>query len=394
MSDAPRNHDHFLTPDEEDALVAFRHELHRHPELSGEEAWTAGRVAEFIGARGPDRILTGLGGHGVAAIFEGSAPGPTLLVRSELDALPIQELSDLDYSSEIPGKAHLCGHDGHTATVAALAYGLERERPAKGRVVLMFQPAEEVGSGSAAVIADPLYDEIRPDLSISLHNMPGIPLGHVALAPGIICCASRGMEIRLTGKTAHASQPETGISPMAALSSLMPALSALGGGDVKGPHFSMVTVTHCAMGEPAYGVAPGAGLLMATLRTRSDGEMAALVAEAEALVEEAAKASGLSAEISYDDVFDHTENHPDAVRLLEKALAARGVGHDMGDLPFRGSEDFGRFGQGSQSAMFFLGAGTDRPHLHNPDYVFPDELIAIGSGVFMAAIRDYLGKAT
>ncbi|UUX51515.1 amidohydrolase [Nisaea acidiphila] len=391
MTPDTRNYDHFLTPDEEEALVAFRHDLHRHPELSGEEEQTAARVVEFVGARGPDRILTGLGGHGVAAIFEGTEPGPTLLVRSELDALPIQELSGLDYISEVPGKAHLCGHDGHTATVAALAYGLERQRPAKGRVVLMFQPAEETGAGSAAVIADPRYGEIRPDMAISLHNMPGAPIGHATLAPGIVCCASRGMEVCLTGKTAHASQPETGISPMAALSALMPALTALGGGNVKGERFSMVTVTHASMGEPAYGVAPGAGRLMATLRTKSDGEMAALIAAAEELVERAAKGAGLGFEISYDDIFDASENHPDAVHLLEEALDARGVTHDAGELPFRGSEDFGRFGQGSKGAMFFLGAGAGRPHVHNPDYVFPDELIGIGSGVFMHAIRSYLG---
>lgn len=386
-----RNFDHFLTPDEEETLVAFRHDLHRHPELSGEEEWTARQVAAFVGARSPDKVLTGLGGHGVAAIYEGAEPGPTLLVRSELDALPIQELSGLEYSSEIEGKAHLCGHDGHTATLAALAYGLERERPARGRVVLMFQPAEETGAGSAAVIADPRYDEIRPDMSISLHNMPGIPIGHATLALGIVTCASRGMEVRLTGKTAHASQPETGTSPLSALATLMPDLSALGGGDIKSDHFSMVTVTHVAMGEPVYGVAPGAARLMATLRTKSDGEMAALVAEAEALVANAAHAAGLSFEIAYDDVFDHTENHPEAVHLLEEALNARGVTHDPGDLPFRGSEDFGRFGQDSKGAMVFLGAGKNRPHLHNPDYVFPDELISIGSSVFMAAIRSFLG---
>ena len=119
--------------------------------------------------------------------------------------------------------------------------------------------------------------------------------------------------------------------------------------------------------------------------------LAALVAAAEALVETAAQEAGLSFGISYDDIFDASENHPDAVRLLEEALDARGVSHDAGDLPFRGSEDFGRFGQGAMGAMVFLGAGEDRPHVHNPDYVFPDELIAIGSGVFMHAVRSYLG---
>ena len=372
-------------------LVAFRRQLHEHPEISNEEENTARAVVSFLKDSGPDEILTGLGGHGVAAIYDSGAEGPTVLLRAELDALPIEELSDIPHRSQVVGKGHMCGHDGHTAILTAVGRQLGRRRTARGRVVLMFQPAEETGAGSAAVIADPRYDEIRPDMSISLHNMPGIPIGHATLAPGIVTCASRGMEVRLTGKTAHASQPETGTSPLSALATLMPDLTALGGGDIKGAYFSMVTVTHVAMGEPAYGVAPGAARLLATLRTKSDGEMAALVAEAEGMVAKAAKAAGLDFEISYDDVFDHTENHPEAVHLLEEALNARGVTHDAGDLPFRGSEDFGRFGQGSKGAMFVLGAGENRPHVHNPDYVFPDELISIGSGVFMRAIRNYLG---
>lgn len=194
----------FLTSADMVDLIGFRHELHRFPEISGEEAETARRVAAFLAPMRPDKVLTGLGGHGVAAVFAGEGQGPTLLFRSEIDALPILELTDVPYKSEISGKGHLCGHDGHSTILAALGRGLSRERPKRGRVVLMFQPAEENGAGAAAVIADPRFAEIRPDLSFSLHNMPGMPLGHAALMAGVVNCASRGMRIALTGRTAHA----------------------------------------------------------------------------------------------------------------------------------------------------------------------------------------------
>ncbi len=154
------------------------------------------------------------------------------------------------------------------ATLAALARGLARQRPRRGRAVLLFQPAEETGAGAAAVVADPKFAEIAPDFVFAYHNMPGLPSGRVALAAGPVNCASRGMRIALSGKTAHASTPELGVSPMAALARLMPELASLGrGGALESADFAMVTVTHARMGEPAFGVAPGYAEIWATLRT-------------------------------------------------------------------------------------------------------------------------------
>ncbi len=381
----------FLTESDRADLVAWRRKLHRMPELSGEEEETAREVCAFLETAKPDRIISGLGGHGVAAIYESGAPGPTVLFRSELDALPIQELSDLPHRSATPGKGHLCGHDGHTATLAALGRGLSRQRPQRGRIVLMFQPAEENGSGAAAVVADSKFREIAPDLSFSYHNLPGMPLGRVALAEGPVNCASRGLRIALAGKTAHASQPEAGVSPMAAVAHLMPALTALGRGATLDPDFAMATVTHARMGEPAFGVAPGRAEIWATLRTLTDDRMADLCAQAENLARRAANEAGLGLDIAYDDIFDTVENSPVAVAHLRRALDAEGVPHDRGNLPMRGSEDFGRFGQKAPAAMFFLGAGERHPSLHNPDYDFPDDLIDIAARVFMRTARDLLG---
>ncbi|GHD50870.1 peptidase M20 [Thalassobaculum fulvum] len=385
----------FLSNQDVVELVEWRRELHRRPELSGDERETARTVRGFLEGTRPDRLVAGLGGHGVAAVYEGAEPGPTLMFRAELDGLPIAEVSDIPHRSTVPGNGHMCGHDGHMAILAAFARGLGRRRPRRGRAVVLFQPAEENGAGAAAVVDDPKFQEIRPDFAYALHNMPGMTLGRAGLAEGPANCASRGMRVVLTGRTAHASMPEHGVSPMAAVARLMPALTALGTGlgsdGALGPDFTMVTVTHARLGEPAFGIAPGEAELWSTLRTLTDGRMDGLVERAERLVMDAARESGLGFEIDYHDVFRHCENAPAAVAHLRRAMEAEGVPCDPDVPPMRGSEDFGRFGDHAASAMFLLGAGEDHPSLHNPDYDFPDDLIAIGARVFMRTLRDQLG---
>jgi amidohydrolase len=372
-------------------LTDFRRMLHRMPELPGEEAETAKAVTAFIAPTAPDRVITGLGGHGVAAIFEGSEPGPTVLIRSEIDAVPIQEISGNPWRSQVADKAHLCGHEGHSTILCGVARSLGRQRPRRGRVVLMFQPAEENGAGAAAVIADPKFAEIRPDYSFSLHNMPGFPLGYASLADGPMACASRGLRIRLSGKTSHASIPEDGVSPMAALARLMPALTSLGAVGPLDLDFRLVTITHAAMGEAAFGVAPGHAELWATLRTLRDDRMASLCADAEALVRDAAEQSGLRVDMDYQDVFHHCDNDPDAVAIFRQALDQEAIPHGVGK-PMRPSEDFGRFGGVSKSAMFLFGSGEASPQLHNPDFDFPDALIEPGTRIFMRVVRILLGS--
>ena len=372
-------------------LTQWRRDLHRRPELSGEEVETAQAVVVAMQAAGADRILTGLGGHGVAAIFDGRGDGPSVMLRCELDGLPIEELGTPEWQSQSPGKGHLCGHDGHMAILAGVARWLGRNRPARGRVILMFQPAEEDGAGAAKVIDDPQFDQITPDYALSLHNMPAVPLGHALLAQGPFNCASRGMKIVLTGRTSHASQPENGVSPAGALATLIPLLAGLGqGGDASDPDFSLVTITHARLGEPAFGIAPGEAELWATLRTQKDDRMARMVAAAEHAVAQAAEAAGLSHDISYHAIFHHCENHPEATAILSRALTAEGLVIETAGLPMRASEDFGRFGGCAKSAMFLLGAGDRVASLHNPDYDFPDELIVPGARVFIRVLRDLL----
>ena len=377
-------------------LTDWRRDLHRFPEVSGQERETAARVVAALAATRPDQVVTGLGGHGVAAVWNGTAPGDTVLFRAELDALPIDEVGQPDWRSTVPGKGHMCGHDGHMTILMALARLITRRRPATGRVILMFQPAEETGAGAAAVMADPRFAALKPDWAFALHNMPGLPLGHAALQVGTMMCASQGMVVRLTGKTAHASMPETGTSPVHAVARLIPALLALGPGVALGgavdETLRMVTITHTRIGEPAFGISPGYGELWVKLRTRDDGPMAALRAAAETLVRAEAARDGLQVVIETHDSFAATVNDPDAIARLTAALGALNLPHDDRNLPLRASEDFGRFGADStKMAMMFLGSGEKHPQLHNPDYDFPDSLIPVGARLFQRVMTDILG---
>lgn len=371
-------------------LTLWRRHLHTMPEVSGEERETAAEVVRLLETTEPDVIVTVLGGTGVAAVFSGHEAGPTVMFRAELDALPIAERSDLPYRSQIAGKGHMCGHDGHMAMLAALALAFQRERPAHGRVVLLFQPAEENGAGAAAVLADPKFGPLTPDFSFALHNMPGLPLGVSWIKDGPANCASCGLRITLTGKTAHASMPETGISPAPAIAALIPAFGALARGTLDAGDLTLATVTHVAIGEAAFGIAPGDGEIWVTLRAVTDDQMAALRETSERMAREAAAAHGLAVAFTYHDAFGHCVNDPEAAAIIRQAMAAEGLPFEEGKA-FRASEDFGRFGTVSKSAMFFLGAGESHPALHNPDYDFPDALIPIGARIFLRIAKDLLG---
>ncbi|MEP4980506.1 amidohydrolase [Ascidiaceihabitans sp.] len=374
-------------------LTEFRRALHRHPELSGEEVETARKIADALKPLSPTRILTGLGGHGVAAVFDSGIDGPTVLFRAELDALPIEERNDIAWSSLIRGKSHVCGHDGHMTMLLALGRMISRQPVAHGRVVLMFQPAEEDGSGAKAVVADPAYQDIQADWAFAIHIEPGRPFGYVSTCPGLVNCASLGLKIKLGGKTAHAADPEDGISPAHAVAGLILALDALGQGGSLDDDFRLVTVTHVQIGEPTFGVAPGAAEVFATLRTAGDEGMEHLETEARTLAITAAKKFGLSVDFEVCDNFAASINDPDAYVVATNAMDAINVPYGDAGVPMRASEDFGVFGWGAKAAMLCLGPGEDYAALHNPDYDFPDDLIPIGSAIFERITRDLLGSA-
>ncbi|PIB26191.1 hypothetical protein BFP76_13760 [Amylibacter kogurei] len=383
-----------LSKDDLAKLVALRHELHQHPEVSGQEEQTAARLVAFLDRNGlrPDAMHHDLGGHGLALEYIGADDGPTVMIRCELDALPIVEQNAIPHRSSHEGVAHLCGHDGHMATVIALAF-LLRDQPLKrGRVILLFQGAEETGAGAQALLDDARFEPLYPDYIFALHNLPKLPLGEVQLGTGVVCCASRGMKITLIGKTSHAAAPQDGVSPVGAMATLMKDIPTFCTGARRDENFVLTTITHANVGVPNFGVAPADATLWVTLRTVTQSRMDALVDDMERLVATEAFTNGLAFDVQYQDVFDATENHGDAVAHISKAARINGITpHDLPE-PMSWSEDFGRFAKtGAKAGMFFLGSGIDQPQLHNPDFDFPDELIPIGAKLFWDIISDVMG---
>lgn len=382
----------FLSQTASAELVALRQELHRRPELSSQERETAARIVAELKRCRPDEILSELGTHGVAAVFDSGIEGPTVLFRCELDALPITEISTFGWRSEIDGKGHLCGHDGHMAIVVGLARHLAENRPVRGRVVCLFQPAEETGAGAADVINDPRFDRIRPDYAFALHNLPGLPLGAVGVRSGPFTFASEGLAIRLTGRTSHAAQPEAGLSPAVIMGRLMEALPALPETLGHASGHSLVTLSHARLGEAAFGISPGEADIWVTVRAIDDRLQGELMGEAEMLARRLAEAGGLGVRFDRYENFAAGHNDAEAVEKIEAAATKLGASRaEVGD-PFRWSEDFGRFGGVAKTGLFVLGSGEDHPRLHNPDFDFPDALIEPGVAMFAAIFRDICGE--
>ncbi|PYF80985.1 amidohydrolase [Marinomonas alcarazii] len=377
-----------------DELIAFRKTLHQNPELSNQEQATAARILEEFQAFSPDDVITDLGGTGLAFVFNGSESGPTTLIRSELDALPIEEANSFAHRSKVNGVSHKCGHDGHMSIVTALGAELAKHRPKKGRVVLCFQPAEETGMGAIQVVNDVRFVNLIPDYAFALHNYPGLELGKVAVRAGTFNCASRGMIIHLKGKTSHAAHPENGVSPANALCKIIQELNSL---PAKIPQQvaagrNWVTVIHAKLGEIAFGTAPGDAVIMATLRSETNEAMQILIEEAERLSQTVAKTENLSISFEYDDVFQASVNTQQGCDLVVCACDNTQTPFVLLDEPMRWSEDFGQFtATAKEGAMFALGAGQASPQLHNPDYDFPDSLLPVGRDLFLDIIRQLNG---
>ena len=373
-------------------LTAFRRELHRFPEISGEEEQTSLRIKDALSKLNPTEIITELGGYGVAAVFDTGIAGPSVLFRAELDALPITETTTFDWTSEVEGKSHLCGHDGHMTMLLGLGRLLKHSPVASGRVILMFQPAEEDGSGARAVIADPKFSTLKPDWAFAIHNEPGITFGMVATRDGLINCASRGMNITFNGKTAHAAEPELAHSPVRAISTIAQTVPGLMHGSESDDDFKLVTVTHMSIGEATFGITPGRGSIYLTLRTAQDDVLASLVHDIMVLIDRLCEEDMLTYSVEFCDDFAASINHPDAVSIARSAMDKLNITHNEDNLPMRASEDFGMFGHTAKAAMLCLGPGAESASLHHPDYDFNDDLTPIGASLFYQIATDLLGN--
>lgn len=366
-------------------LIQLRHYLHQFPETALEETQTTQRILEFFRPLAPDQILENLGGTGLAFVFRGAKPGKRLLFRCELDGLPIADLKKSDHQSQIPGKGHLCGHDGHMAILCGLGEKLSQNRPQSGEVVLLFQPAEETGDGAKVVLSDSRFEQIKPDFAFALHNLPGYPLHQVVMRKGTFAAGSTGMTITLTGKTSHSAHPEAGINPAQALARLIQELPYL---PQEATGFALLTLIHAELGSLAFGTSAGKGSLSMTLRAFDQEDLDNLIEKVKEKSRVISKSERLDVEFSFVEQFAVSVNDGDLYPLVENAAKKLGLSLVEKPEPFRWSEDFGLFSQVCPSFLFGLGSGESCPQLHEGTYDFPDELIETGVEMFWELVKE------
>lgn len=315
------------------------------------------------------------------------------MFRAELDALPIGELNHISYASTNPGVAHVCGHDGHMSIVAGLALKVAENRPETGRVVFVYQPAEEVEQGARGVVNDERFEFIQPDFVFALHNIPGVPKHQIVMRKGSFSAASKGMTVKLTGKTSHAAEPENGISPANAISQIIRQLHELIQHKDQFSSLTLLTIIHIKMGEVSFGTTPGYAEIMITLRAFENDDMKKLTEQSESIIQEIAREERLKCEITFSEDFPATENNPQCNTWIEQGAQQLKLDYTWREKPFKWSEDFAYFTQKYPGAMFGLGSGTLQPQLHNPDYDFPDEILKTGINLFYQIYLQFQNSA-
>jgi len=373
-------------------LVQLRKELHSHPELSGEEHTTAKRIIQFVKGYQPTHIMSNIGGAGVAVIYEFGACGPSVMIRCELDALPIVEENNFPHQSKNKGVSHKCGHDGHMAIVAGLSMWLRESEFKKGKVVLLFQPAEETGKGAAKVMEDDRFIELAPDYIFALHNLPGQKKKSLLVKPGYFTATVQSLCIQLKGKKAHASEPENGLNPALAAAEILQLLATYAEPDFQSAQFTLLTPICIHMGEKTYGISPENAELHYTIRTWSQLQMKYLEEKIKGTVKKVAQKYQLNSDINWFEFFPTSNNVKECVDLIEKVAHREGVELIENPASLKFGEDFGWFSSSYKSAIFGLGSGEHHPALHHSDYDFPDEIMDTGLSIFKGLISEILGK--
>ncbi len=369
--------------------IQLRHQMHAHPELSGQEAWTSAFVVEQLQKIGVSKIHTGFSQHSIIAEIDSQNEGKTLLFRCELDALPIQEANNFAHRSTLKGISHKCGHDGHSATMLAFAQKLLGNPLKNGKILLFFQSAEETGAGAMAAMASGIFKQFHIDYAFAYHNLPSFPLGSVLCKKGIFTPSVESFNLTLIGKNCHASQPANGINPANAIAAFITFMDTFHQADKSKTDYFVVTPIHINMGEKAYGMSAGYAEIGYTIRT---WDSAILEQQKDKIKEHIAvicQNEGLSFKMDWFEAFKSNNNDPQAYEHIKSAANKNDLIFIEMTQPFDFGEDFGLFTDAYKGAMFGIGSGENCPALHTVDYDFPDELIEIGSDVFLAIAQNW-----
>lgn len=374
-------------------LTDLRHHLHAIAEVSGAEDETARAVQTFLKKEAaPDEFQTGMGGNGLLATYESEQEGPHVLLRCELDGLPIPDNIDTEYQSETEGVGHKCGHDGHMSILCGVALSLSHERPSAGKVSLIFQPAEETGEGAQKVIDDQRFKQLQADYCFALHNLPGYQEHGIVVRNGTFAAASVGLKVKFQGQTAHAAHPEEGRSPALAVAQLIQALSSVPQFYSSLDHATKVTVVGATLGEQAFGTSPAQATVSATLRTYDDDLLEEIRDRCASLTRHIGTIYELETDHQWVEPFRTTHNDAGAAELIRKATAHHDFEVIEKETPFSWSEDFGRFTSEMSGAMFGLGIGSEKPALHAETYDFSDAVIPTGIRMFIQIINEVLSQ--
>lgn len=380
----------------EPAMIERRRDFHRHPELGFQEVRTAGIVANELNQLGLE-VRTGVGRTGVVALLEGDQSGPTILLRFDMDALPITEANATDYVSQTPGVMHACGHDGHTTIGLAVAKMLTPLRSQiAGTLKFVFQPAEEGLGGAKAMVDDGVMEGPAPERSLALHVWNDKPLGWVAATDGPCMAASNRFTITLRGKGGHGASPYQTIDPVVASAQIITAVQSIVSRNVNALDSAVLSVTAVSAGE-AFNVIPDSAVLRGTMRTFRPEVRDLIVRRFTQVVEGVAGALDCKAEIDIQTISPAVINDATmSAQVRELAKAVPGVTNVVSDERTMGSEDMAEMMGAVPGCYFFVGSadpsrGLDFPH-HHPRFDFDERVLALSAALMANAAARYVIK--
>ncbi len=376
---------------ESDAMVAWRRDFHRHPELAYQEHRTAKRVAELLRSFGVDEVVEGVGGTGVVGRIRNGS-GHAVGLRADMDALPIQEQNACDHASTTNGVMHACGHDGHTAMLLGAARYLSETRNFQGDVVLVFQPAEEGFAGARAMLDDGLFERFPVRNIFGMHNMPGLEQGKLRLAPGPIMAAADNFTVTVQGRGAHGAMPHQSIDPIVAGAAIVQSVQTLVSRTLDPQDTLVISITQFHAGD-ADNVIPDRAELSGTIRYFSPAVGELVRTRFPEICAVTARGFGATVEVDYRQGYPPTVNDAASAAFAGQVAAEiTGEADTTDQMQVMGSEDFSYFLQECPGAYAWIGNGSSAS-LHNPAYDFNDNNLAVGASFLARVAEDALRAA-
>ncbi len=364
-------------------ITAWRHDIHAHPELRYDVHRTAALVVEKLKSFGCDEVVPGIGQTGVVGVIRGRKEGKVIALRADMDALPLEEETNLPYKSTVPGKMHACGHDGHTAMLLGAAKYLAETRNFAGTAVVIFQPAEEGGAGALAMIRDGLISRFAIQEVYGMHNYPGLPLGQFGIRSGAMMASADHITIDIEGKGGHAARPHLSIDTILVGAQIINQLQSIVARNVDPLEAAVVSVCMFQAGHTD-NVIPQHAKLRGTARALTDHVRKTLQKRVPEIVEGTAELYGAKAEITYTNGYpvlvNHDRNTDFAASVAREIAGSNKVATNF--PPVMGAEDFAFMLEERPGAFIFVGNG-DSAGLHHPAYNFNDETIPVGTSYWV-----------